>query len=428
MNLTESKEKREFDISHNVNNLPEGSLVVQSRHPVLNDDKSWSEWLAGYFLAMLFGLAQFIYWFSLLISIAYYIPVCGYYTTRRIVKFATHPSSDAETTNLNITTKSTSSAGETEPVWIAVLWGSLAIYLLYAYLDWGVEESGGHRIERLRHLHIWDYLANHFPSKLILSDELVKYSMGNGRKTDGGNNGGFNGLPTDKTYLVGYHPHGISPIGLFTNFMTEANQFSKVFPKLTPLVAGDSKHFCVPLWRDILLNLGVISVSEKSLMHVLDPHKEENKGNFVIVLVGGVPEMLESHPHHNVLYMRSRYGFFRLALQTGSSLIPCLTYGELSLVDQLPNEPGSATRSIQEYFLKRIGMPLPFPYPFGIGPFPHRVPVYTVVGAPILCERIAHPSREQVSHLKELYLKKLTDLYQRYRDSLDPEAGELIFV
>ncbi|CAL8088486.1 unnamed protein product [Calicophoron daubneyi] len=184
----------------------------------------------------------------------------------------------------------------------------------------------------------------------------------------------------------------------------------------------------MPLWRDILLNLGGISVSEKSLMHVLDPNKEENKGNFVIVLVGGVPEMLEAHPHHNVLYMKRRYGFFRLALQTGSSLIPCLTFGELSLVDQLPNKPRSVIRSIQEYFLKRIGTPLPFPYPYGIGPIPHRVPVYTVVGAPIPCERISHPSREQVSQLKELYLKKLTDLYQRYRDPLDPEAGELIFV
>ncbi|CAL8071228.1 unnamed protein product [Calicophoron daubneyi] len=427
MNLIESKDKGELKILHTVNNLPEGTLVVQSRHCVPNDRKSWSEWLAGYFMAMLCGLVPPIYLSSLLIIIAY-IPSCGYYTTQRIVKFATHPSSDAETANQNGTTKPPLSAEGTESVWIAVLWGSIAIYLLYAYLDWGVEESGGHRIERLRHLHIWDYLAIHFPSRLILSDELVEYSMENRKKTEGETIGGFIGLPTDKTYLVGYHPHGISPIGLFTSFMTEANQFSKVFTKLTPVVAGDSRHFYMPLWRDLLLNLGVISVSEKSLMHVLDPNKEENKGNFVIVLVGGVPEMLESHPHHNVLYMRRRYGFFRLALQTGSSLIPCLTFGELSLVDQLPNEPGSLTRSIQEYFLKRIGTPLPFPYPYGIGPIPHRVPVYTVVGAPIPCERISHPSREQVSKLKELYLKKLSELYQRYRDSLDPEAGELIFV
>ncbi|CAL8088489.1 unnamed protein product [Calicophoron daubneyi] len=316
MNLTESKDMGEPNILHTVNDLPEGSLVVQSRHCVPNDEKSWSEWLAGYFMAMLFGLPPVICYSSLLVIIAY-IPSCGYYTARRIVKFATHPNSDAQTANPNVTTKSPSSAGKIEPVWIAVLWGSLALYLFYAYLDWGAEESGGHRIERLRNLHIWDYLANHFPSKLILSDELVKYSMENGKKTEGGIIRGFNGLPTDKKYLVGYHPHGVSPIGLFTSFMTEANQFSKVFPKLTPLVAGDSRHFHMPLWRDILLNLGGISVSEKSLMHVLDPNKEENKGNFVIVLVGGVPEMLEAHPHHNVLYMKRRYGFFRLALQTG---------------------------------------------------------------------------------------------------------------
>ncbi|CAL8071229.1 unnamed protein product [Calicophoron daubneyi] len=309
-----------------------------------------------------------------------------------------------------------------------VLWGLIMLYAVYYYFDRGVEDRDGHETRFVRNWRLWDQYADFFPVQMILSDELVKYSREQAGLSHEGNTNSFPGLPADRNYLVGYHPHGMFVVGVLVNFLTEANCFSKTFPNLKPWVAGHHVQFFYPLYRDWLLYSGCTSVSREALLYHIDPDMNKNKGNFVVVVVGGAPEMLEAHPGRYVMYLKKRFGFFKLALETGSSLIPCISFGEPGIVGQVWNPPGSKLRRLQEFGMNFTRIPFPYPVFRYFFPVPRRKPINTVIGAPIPCERILNPTNEQVEEIKQLYLERLEGLFKRYKDVYDPGASEIVFI
>ncbi|CAH8464019.1 unnamed protein product [Schistosoma mattheei] len=159
---------------------------------------------------------------------------------------------------------------------------------------------------------------------------------------------------------------------------------------------------------------GMIAATKKGLYYLLDKNSCKQTGNFVVVVLGGASEALDSRP-----------GTY-LALQTGSYLVPCISFGEQSLYHQVPNEKGSWIRWLQDKFTSISTIALPIFY--ARGPFPYRKPVYTVVGAPIQCEKINEPTDEQVAHIKQIYIEKLQTLFEDYKVIYDPEANDIEFV
>ena len=87
------------------------------------------------------------------------------------------------------------------------------LYLSWAYLiDGRTPEHGGRRSNFIRKLRIWKYFRDYFPITLVKTSELEP----------------------SKTYIFGYHPHGVLCAGAFCNFATEATDFTDVFPGITP--------------------------------------------------------------------------------------------------------------------------------------------------------------------------------------------------
>ena len=76
-------------------------------------------------------------------------------------------------------------------------------------------------------------------------------------------------LPPDRRYVFGYHPHGVIGMGAIANFGTDATGFSRLFPGLTPHLLTLANNFHLPLYRELLLALGVSSVSMKSCQNIL---------------------------------------------------------------------------------------------------------------------------------------------------------------
>ncbi|VEL20419.1 unnamed protein product [Protopolystoma xenopodis] len=50
---------------------------------------------------------------------------------------------------------------------------------------------------------------------------------------------------------------------------------------------------------------------------MLDPLFCKRTGNFVVLVVGGAPEALDSCPGKYIFHLSYRHGFFKLALETG---------------------------------------------------------------------------------------------------------------
>lgn len=141
---------------------------------------------------------------------------------------------------------------------------------------------------------IWKDYANYFPLDLVKEQDLDPK---------------FN-------YLIGCHPHGILSFGAVGNFSSEGTKISKVFPGITFSLATLKWQFKLPLYREILMAVGFITSSRRSIEHVLGSNPD---GNAVVVVIGGSAEILYANPYlENIpLVLKERKGFVKLALKHG---------------------------------------------------------------------------------------------------------------
>ena len=79
--------------------------------------------------------------------------------------------------------------------------------------------------------------------------------------------------------------------------------FSKAFPGIRPHLLTLASNFRVPIYRDILLALGVCSVSKASCSNIL----KQGKGSAICIVVGGAAESLSAHPGTADLTLRKRW-------------------------------------------------------------------------------------------------------------------------
>jgi 2-acylglycerol O-acyltransferase 2 len=77
-------------------------------------------------------------------------------------------------------------------------------------------------------------------------------------------------LDPSKNYLFGYHPHGIISVGAFVNFGTEATHFSKLFGGINLNLMTLGMNFNIPIAREIILSLGIVSASKASCEYILN--------------------------------------------------------------------------------------------------------------------------------------------------------------
>lgn len=218
-------------------------------------------------------------------------------------------------------------------------------------------------------------------------------------------------------------------MGAWINFATEANQFSNIFTGIDIHLLTLATNFNMPFTRDLLLCLGICSVSRKSCDNILTA----GPGSSLMIVVGGAQEASNAHPNTNDLIIKKRLGFIKLALRNGSPLVPVFSFGENDIWAQLPNPEGSLLRKFQD-FMRRWTTVVPpflhgrgiFQYSYGIIPF--RRSIVSVVGKPIDCPKITEPTKDVLLHYQKLYLDELENVYNTYKDQYLPNRiKELAF-
>uniref|UniRef100_A0A1I8ABS3 diacylglycerol O-acyltransferase n=1 Tax=Steinernema glaseri TaxID=37863 RepID=A0A1I8ABS3_9BILA len=206
-------------------------------------------------------------------------------------------------------------------------------------------------------------------------------------------------------------------LGVFTTFATEGNGFSKTFPGITPSLATLEGQFYFPFRRELILWTGCITASKESISYQLNRDKG---GRAIAIVLGGAEEALDANPENFDLTLKSRKGFVKLALKHGAHLVPLYNFGENSTFTQVKSERGSLLRRFQSEFKSMAGFSPPifrgrgiFNYSFGL--LPHRVPVSTVVGAPIPVEKVEKPTKEQIDELHGKYCDALMKLFDDHK-------------
>jgi len=275
-------------------------------------------------------------------------------------------------------------------------WFVPIIYVSWiAIYDKKTPKSGGRRSNFVRGLAVWNYYRDYFPISLIKTADLEPQA----------------------NYIFGYHPHGIIGCGAFCNFATEANGFSKLFPGIKPYLLTLNVQFFWPFLRAYIMSCGLCDVSRESINWVLT---ENGKGNAAVIVIGGAEEALDARPNIHRLTLKNRKGFCKMALKTGSHLVPCFSFGENELFNQAENPVGSKTRIFQDVFKKIFSYSPPFVYGRGVfnynfGLMPFRRPVTTVVGKPITVPKVDNPTVEEIDELHSAYVSALSNLFDHHK-------------
>ncbi|KAF8647582.1 hypothetical protein AX16_006604 [Volvariella volvacea WC 439] len=275
------------------------------------------------------------------------------------------------------------------------LWPILAIYMIWVLWIDKSPENGGRSSRWFRSSRFWKYFADYYPASFLKEAEL----------------------PPDRPYVFGYHPHGIIGMGALATFATEATGFSDAFPGIKPHLLTLASNFKVPFYRDIMLAMGICSVSKQSCSNIL----KAGPGSAITIVVGGAAESLSARPGTADLTLRRRLGFIKVAIQHGADLVPVFSFGENDIYEQMPNEKGTTVYMLQKKFQSIFGFTLPLFHGRGLlnynlGLMPYRRRIVAVIGKPIHVEQCDKPSLEEVMRIQKLYIEELTRIWNTYKN------------
>jgi len=268
-------------------------------------------------------------------------------------------------------------------------WPIGVIYIFWTYIiDKDISEKGGRRMEWVRGWSWWRYLQDYFPVHLERVPGVE--------------------LDPKQNYLFCCFPHGILPLGVFTNFAYNYNSCRSYFPHHTATAITLRANFYVPIIRELFLSLGGCSASKTSLHWLLN----SGCGRILVLIVGGSAEAFYSRPGQYRIILNKRKGFVKLALRYGTALVPLITFGETDTLDQLDNRKGSLVRRFQEWVKSITGVAPILPIGRGFSLIPFRTPLTTIVGKPIEVTKTENPTQEQIDALHAHFKKKLIELFE----------------
>lgn len=241
--------------------------------------------------------------------------------------------------------------------------------------------------ELIRSLATFRWVADYFPVRLVKTTEL----------------------PSNRTYLFAYHPHGVISMGCNTALNTNACGFDRIFPGIQRLGVTLNVAFCAPLYREWMMAAGFVNADRKTL------EKSLLQGYSIVLVPGGAREALLAEPESCRLLRRR--GFLKMAKETNACIVPCYGFGENDAFQTVVFRDGSLGRRIQNWLLKVVSASTPILS----SPFCNQCAIDVVVGAPI------DPSTFSMEELQEVYWTELQKLYKEHRNQFRHETIEMHF-
>jgi hypothetical protein len=208
--------------------------------------------------------------------------------------------------------------------------------------------------------------------------------------------------PIPKKSINVWHPHGLLAM---TPGIHNAYRITSPDYRPTKFAVANIFHI-FPFVRDWMKITHTISVDYSVIKKTL---KDES----VSIVLGGAKEMYLSNGKNLKLVIRERTGVFRLALETGTPLVPILTYGESELFPILDNSFYSFFR---EFVYDMWKIPAPLPTLQSVqnwlalwdGPLP-QVRSYT--GKPVYVKKIENPTSAHIEKLRRVYVGRVQALF-----------------
>jgi len=207
-------------------------------------------------------------------------------------------------------------------------------------------------------------------------------------------------MASDKNYIFCWHPHG----RLFYGFALFCGLFDIWFPELRnkEFFGGiNDAMFNIPVLSTLMSLNGMIPCNRKSV------EKKLARGDSLGLIVGGIEEVLEgTHEEKDVLYLKNRKGFVKVAMQNNVGLVPVYAFGENQLFQHEPNWRLSFWKFVNNFI--KVGAPFPIVGRGGL-PIPFRKELFIVVGEPLFAQ-----ADETLDEFHARYIRAVEDLFQEH--------------
>lgn len=269
----------------------------------------------------------------------------------------------------------------------------ILLYFIYIFSPLGKPKFPVRSKKWYKSLSSWKFFRDYFPVRQIIPPEVQKQ---------------FDPL---KNYLFCYHPHAIHAFGAIATFGGESNGLSSYLPGLQFHLQTLSINFFIPFWREMCMLAGLGDASSACIRATL----RSGPGKCVALVIGGAEESILARPRTNDLVLKKRKGFVKMALETGSSLVPVYGFGETNNYESLSCVNHPTYHSWQQKIKRYTKLTLPGIAgrgPFGVWPL--RRPIFVVFGAPIDVPKIPSPTETDIEFYHQKYVAKLLALYDEY--------------
>ncbi|KAJ1499926.1 hypothetical protein HMI55_004143 [Coelomomyces lativittatus] len=135
----------------------------------------------------------------------------------------------------------------------------------------------------------------------------------------------------------------------------------------------------------------------------------------LVLCIGGAEESLLTQPGNVYLVLKKRRGFIKLALISGSALVPVFSFGENDCFQPYSIQSNPYFNHLLHCIKHWFG----WTFPLCHGRFwlflPFRKRIVTVVGTPIFVPRVPNPSPELIETYHAKYIQGLTELWETFK-------------
>lgn len=282
----------------------------------------------------------------------------------------------------------------------AVLFGSLSLFLGLVLVWFGI----------LRILPIVEFCSRIlnaiFPGML----ETVEKNIGESFPVEP------NGYRKKGIYI--FHPHGLFSLAHFFHVGTDLTKW--------PIrsIRGTAIHWIwwFPFGKELLEFAKFVPSHYSSMKSVLEGDDS------LSVTLGGVREILYSEPGKMKLNIRKKRGIFKMAIETGTPLVPVICYGENELYETF-HSPWLDW--IQDrLFNYSLFLPIPTLKSvknwLGLYTAPLTQPVKTVIGDAVEVGVARTPTESEISEIRERYFVGLRELYKKTKPSWYADELEIV--
>lgn len=217
--------------------------------------------------------------------------------------------------------------------------------------------------------------------------------------------------------LVALVPHGLFPLEL-TLLSAIQEQVFPEFGSKVPRTAVASAMLMTPVLAPMLRWFGCIPATRKDIHATL-----ASNGNCLIV-PDGIAGAFHSHSEQEQLYLSTRFGFIKTALQEGATLVPAYCYGHTQLWDVWPKHDSwvaSLSRKLQFSLIWFVGE-------WWCPPLPRRKLLTLVVGNGMALPKKPHPTDDEIRSTLQRFQESVSRLYYSNRHLAGPDYEDKALV